>query len=155
MLARLTPYATSLRSNSRRLLVASLFAVAACALPDAAQQVPPETSAAPAALSAPPAAVITARVEALAPRVVEDGLGARIDAAAPVALSLGGGWSGRALDPVLVIGARRFTEYDDPAPGVLRYALPDRAILEGDAARVQWAEGDAVDVSAAAREALR
>jgi len=72
-----------------------------------------------------------------------------------VALSLGGGWGGRALDPVLVIGERRFTEYDYPAPGVIRYTLPERSIIEEGAARVQWAEDDTVDVSAVIQKALQ
>ena len=133
----------------------AFLAIAACALPDALQQVPTEATAEPAALSAPPASAITAAVEALAPQASPDGLGGVVDAAAPIALSLGGGWGGRALDPVLVVGERRFTEYDYPSPGVLRFRLPAAALLEGDEARVQWAEGDSVDVSAAAREALR
>jgi len=141
------------------MLVVALL-IAACGVPDVAQQVPPEAAAdAPAAIAAPPTSAITASIASLAARELPDGLGGTIAAKAPVALSLGGGWGGRALDPVLVVGERRFTEYEYPAPGVLRYTLPERSLLEEGGAAVQWSEGERVveslDVSAAVQEALR
>lgn len=126
------------------------FILAACALPHASQQAPPATTAAPpAALSAPPMAAITATIQGLESDEQGDLSAAR------VSLTLGGGWTGRALDPVLVVGERRFTDYDYPAPGLLRYTLPDRALLEAGPARVAWSEDDFVDISAAVQEALR
>lgn len=137
-------------------MLALALSLAACGVPDAALQVPPEPAAdAPAALSAPPEAAISARLEVLEPQVVPDGLGGTVEAPAPIGLSLAGGWGGRALDPVLVVGPRRYTEYDFPAPGVLRYTLPERAVLEEVQARIEWSEADFVDVSAAVQEALR
>ena len=136
-------------------MLAFLLGLTACGLPDVAHQVPIESSAEPpAALSAPPASAISVSVEDLAPRTLADGLGGTVDASAPVALSLAGGWGGRALDPVLVVGDHRFTEYDFPAPGVLRYTLPERGLLDGGQIRIQWSEEDAIDISAAVQEAL-
>ena len=137
-------------------MLAVALLLTACGVPDVAQQVPPEVAAEPpAAISAPPASAITVSIEALDARELPDGLGGTTAAEAPVALSLGGGWGGRALDPVLVAGERRFTEYDYPAPGVLRFTLPDRALIEEGEVWVQWSEEDILDLSAAVREALR
>lgn len=137
-------------------MLALALLLAACGTPDTVGQVglasPTEP---PAALSAPPTTAITASIQALEPRELPDGLGGRVLATQPIALSLGGGWGGRALDPVLVVGQRRFTEYDFPAPGVLRYTLPDRALLGQGPILVRWAPDDQVDLGAVVQEALR
>ena len=73
-----------------------------------------------------------------------------------VGVRLSGGWGGRALDPVLVVGGERFTRYDFPAPGQIRFTVPDRSLLVPTAhAHVAFGAAEQVDITAAYQEALR
>jgi hypothetical protein len=93
----------------------------------------------PAAAPVVPRLEITAIVVAEA----EDGRGGRVAAPpAPRALELHAeAWPGRALDPVLRVGALRFHHYSFPAKGVMRFVVDDVARLrDGDEVSLQWGD---------------
>lgn len=61
----------------------------------------------------------------------EDGRGASVPATDPIAFDVDARrFPPRAIDPVLFVGALRFTRYEHPSPGVLRFVAADRARLE-------------------------
>ena len=112
----------------------------------------------------PPQHDVSAVITKLPPGEASDGRGNIVVAATPVGVELGGGWGARALDPILVVGENRFTAYDHPRPGVLRFLVADEALLTGVAgARVTYGEApagqggpfDEIDVSEALQAALR
>jgi hypothetical protein len=61
----------------------------------------------------------------------EDGWGQQIPAPAPVAIEVRAErWGGRALDPVLHLGERRFMHYTHPGPGRIQFVLADERWLD-------------------------
>jgi hypothetical protein len=73
----------------------------------------------------------------------EDGAGNLVPAVDPVHLDLRreGGWSGRALDPVLTLGHLAFHQYSHVDLEVLRFVAADAAALPlGEDAFVQWGD---------------
>lgn len=81
-------------------------------------------------------------ITAIDAREGEDGSGATIAATRPLALDLDARRvPPRALDPVLHVGALRFTRYAHPQPGVMRFVVADRALLpEGAEVFVQYGD---------------
>ena len=73
----------------------------------------------------------------------ENDRGERVQSPRPIAIDLDAHrFPPRALDPVLVIGQRRFRHYRHPRPGVLRFVIADVSLLEAGA-RVEIAyEGE-------------
>jgi hypothetical protein len=72
----------------------------------------------------------------------EDGKGATVEAAAPVAIDISAeAWPVRALDPVLHVGDLVFRHYTFPRVNVLRFVVADSALLpDGAAAWVQYGD---------------
>lgn len=112
--------------------------------------VPSSTEVSPAGLGAerpevdlPPGANVPTRRSpgAAAPRYTlaaahvseaEDGSGAMVPASDPVAVDFDAhDFPPGGFDPVLQVGALRFTRYSHPRIGVLRFILADRALLRG------------------------
>ena len=88
------------------------------------------SSESPAAVPEPRAVMTIVVLGAVAD--AEDGRGARVAATEAVAVDLDARrFPPRALDPVLEVGALRFVHYQHPEPGVLRFVLADRALLDG------------------------
>ena len=82
-------------------------------------------------------------ITAIAAVEAEDGEGRKVTApSAARALDLhAASWPGRALDPVLHVGALRFHRYTFPAKGVMRFVVDDVARLrDGDEVALQWGD---------------
>ena len=83
---------------------------------------------------APQPAVIETRRVPVEVDEAEDGWGQQIPAPAPVAIEVQAErWGGRALDPVLHLGERRFTHYTHPGPGRIQFVLADEQWLDDGA----------------------
>lgn len=95
----------------------------------------------------------------LEPGLAEDGHGQRVAASRPIALDIRAEqWPVRALDPVLFIDSLQFKVYTHPAPGVLRFQLADRALVQGGAnAWIQYGDDtrSRVELTALLEEAQR
>ncbi len=139
--------------------VTVLFAFAACARADSPSRRPVPPERAPAVATTPPETPAThprvLRVAVLPAQVsaAEDGRGNMIAAHDPVAIEItADDWGGRALDPVLSIGALHFHHYEHPTIGVIRFVVAERALLPAGAeASMQWGDdvGSRIVVSAA------
>lgn len=142
-----------------RLVVVMAVALAGCGGVDDDEDREPEAPAVelvPAASAFEPRRVQVQRVEVvrLAARRAEDGRGAMIDAAAPVAIDLTAErWPGRALDPVLTIGELRLRRYSFPARHVIRFVLADASLVPANA-EVAIQYGDDVSSRVVVTEAL-
>jgi len=97
------------------------------------------------------AVVISVEVVRVDAETAEDGRGATVAAATPVAIDIAAEeWPARALDPVLHVGNLEFRHYTFPRVNVLRYVVADPALLTaGAAAWVQYGDDDASRVEVA------
>jgi hypothetical protein len=99
----------------------------------------------PEVTTPPPASTATLTVAPFDADRGEDGHGAQIPATDPARLDVQreGGFPGRAVDPVLHVGALRFLYYEHVGGDVLRFIVADRAALPEEAEIfVQWGDDE-------------
>ena len=89
---------------------------------------------------------VVLHVRPIATAEAEDGLGGVSRTESPVALDLerSGGWPGRAGDPILSIGALRYTRYSYPTPTTLRYIAQDPGPFEPNVTPISLQFGEDV-----------
>jgi hypothetical protein len=94
---------------------------------------PDEPAVAATPTSARPSPVRRISVHAIDVAEGEDGQGNLVPAVRPVAIDLiADAWTGRGLDPRLVVGDLAFRRYEHPGPGVLRFVVADAGTLPAD-----------------------
>jgi hypothetical protein len=92
----------------------------------------------------PAAGTLAITLSVLPAGEAENERGERVQSPRPIAIDLDAHrFAPRALDPVLVIGQRRFRHYRHPRPGVLRFVIADASLLESGARVAIEYEGEA------------
>jgi hypothetical protein len=121
--------------------------------PLTADEPPPTRAAAP--LQAPGAGqvieIAAVRVTPIEATEGEDGRGALVAAAAPVAIDLDvlDGWPGRAREPELHVGQLVFRRYRHVSVQTLRFVVADRTVLrDAGPVSVRWGDDEATRVHA-------
>jgi len=112
--------------------------------PSIAAPTPAARTQTPPASPEPEKAVENVRIVRIGPALAEDGLGKRLQSQDAVLIDIEtSGWPGQAMDPVLIVGERRFTAYTHVSPTLLRYTAERHEYLpEGTSAVVRYGNRD-------------